>query len=197
MTAIILTGLPCSGKSTVSNILMTSLGLPHRWSIVSPDIVMESFLTMVSSSYSFTTKESYNNLYDTGWYQIAEDIAWSKHLSYVLSRGCSIILDDVNLSKKQRKDLKDKLKKLGEENVYNIFVDTSLETCKLRDKQRCETTSKCIPESEFERLFNLLEAPSESEGFVKTWTVKDYDVTHLSGTLQEIVNHFRGDLENA
>jgi tRNA uridine 5-carbamoylmethylation protein Kti12 len=195
MTAIILTGLPCSGKSTVSNILMTSF--PQNWVLVSPDAFMESFRELVGNQTNYAAQVSYNVLYEDGWFKDAEKLAWDKHLEFVLDCGRYALLDDVNLSKKSRKDLKDRLKKKGITDVYNIFIDTSLETCKLRDRQRCETTGKCIPESEFERLFNLLETPSETEGFTKTWVVKDYDVTHLSGTLQDIVKHFRGGKEDA
>lgn len=197
MKAIILTGLPCSGKSTVSNILLTSLF--EDWALVSPDSFMESFCTLVDKQVNHRSYVSYNTLYNDGWFQEAEKLAWGKHLRHSILKGRGVILDDVNLSKASRKKLLGYLKGYVEEfnikemEIHNVFVDTDLETCKLRDKHRCEATGKCIPESEFERLFNLLETPTESEGFDKVWHVKDYDVTHLSTTLQGIVSYIRED----
>ena len=143
--AIFLVGVPTSGKSTFSN----DKKYKDYVRISSDDILQE---------VAKERQQSYNTVFKAN-IRFAQ-IAMMKVLRKAIEDGKSIIWDQTNTSKKQRKE---KLKHIpAHYKKTAVYFVVSLETALKRNTQR---PGKVIPPEILERMIKEYELPTLEEGF--------------------------------
>lgn len=139
-TLIIMCGLPGSGKSTIAKKISEKTGIR----IFCMDDIREKVFHDV-----------YNQ--DNGWVVFKILL---KHVRRELKKGNSVIIDCTSVTKRDRKRYLDEFKGLYK-NSCCIFLNTSLDECKARNKKR----DKTIPEERIDHFNDKLQTPSYDEGF--------------------------------
>jgi len=143
--AIFLVGVPTSGKSTFSN----QKKYKNYIRVSSDDILQE---------VAKERQQSYNTVFK-GNIRFAQ-IAMMKVLRQAIEDGKSIIWDQTNLTKKQRRE---KLKHIPDTYKKTaVYFVVSLETALKRNTQR---PGKVIPPEVLERMIKEYELPTNEEGF--------------------------------
>jgi predicted kinase len=143
--AIFLVGLPTSGKSTFSNQKKYS-----KYVRVSSDDILQEVAK--------ERQQSYNTVFK-GNIRFAQ-IAMMKVLRKAIEDGKSIIWDQTNTSKKQRKEKLKHIPDTYKKTAVYFIVD--LETALKRNTQR---PGKVIPPEILERMIKEYELPTLEEGF--------------------------------
>lgn len=145
MELIMLVGIPTAGKSTFSN----DKKYKDYVRVSSDDILQE---------VAKERQQSYNTVFK-GNIRFAQ-IAMMKVLRKAIEDGKSIIWDQTNLTKKQRRD---KLKYIPDYYKKTaVYFVVSLETALKRNTQR---PGKVIPPEILERMIKEYELPTNEEGF--------------------------------
>jgi predicted kinase len=140
-----LVGIPTAGKSTFSN----DKKYKDYVRVSSDDILQE---------VAKERQQSYNTVFK-GNIRFAQ-IAMMKVLRKAIEDGKSIIWDQTNLTKKQRRD---KLKYIPDYYKKTaVYFVVSLETALKRNTQR---PGKVIPPEILERMIKEYELPTNEEGF--------------------------------
>ena len=143
--AIFLVGVPTSGKSTFSN----DKKYKDYVRISSDDILQE---------VAKERQQSYNTVFKAN-IRFAQ-IAMMKVLRKAIEDGKSIIWDQTNLTRKQRRE---KLKHIpAHYKKTAVYFVVSLETALKRNTQR---PGKVIPPEILERMIKEYELPTNEEGF--------------------------------
>ena len=143
--AIFLVGIPTSGKSTFSN----QQKYKDYVRVSSDDILQE---------IAKEKKQSYNTIFK-GNIRFAQ-IAMMKVLRKAIEEDKSILWDQTNLTKKQRRE---KLKHIpAHYNKTAVYFIVDLETALKRNTQR---PGKVIPPEVLERMIKDYELPTNEEGF--------------------------------
>lgn len=139
---ILMIGIPGSGKSTFA----------RRYSNNNRDISIVSSDAIRAKLYGDESIQGNGR-------EVFENV--QRDIEVLISLGRStIILDATNLRRRDRK----KYIKLANKSGYKcgaIYCDVSLETAQKRNKQR----ARQVPDDIIKRMYNALEAPTESEGF--------------------------------
>jgi predicted kinase len=145
MELIMLVGIPTAGKSTFSN----DPKYKKYVRVSSDDILQE---------VAKERQQSYNTVFK-GNIRFAQ-IAMMKVLRQAIEDGKSIIWDQTNLTKKQRRE---KLKHIPDTYKKTaVYFVVSLETALKRNTQR---PGKVIPPEVLERMIKEYELPTNEEGF--------------------------------
>jgi predicted kinase len=145
MELIMLVGVPTAGKSTFSN----DPKYKKYVRVSSDDILQE---------VAKERQQSYNTVFK-GNIRFAQ-IAMMKVLRQAIEDGKSIIWDQTNLTKKQRRE---KLKHIPDTYKKTaVYFVVSLETALKRNTQR---PGKVIPPEVLERMIKEYELPTNEEGF--------------------------------
>jgi predicted kinase len=145
MELIMLVGVPTAGKSTFSN----DPKYKDYIRISSDDILQE---------VAKERQQSYNTVFK-GNIRFAQ-IAMMKVLRKAIEDGKSIIWDQTNLTRKQRRE---KLKHIPDTYKKTaVYFVVSLETALKRNTQR---PGKVIPPEILERMIKEYELPTNEEGF--------------------------------
>jgi predicted kinase len=143
--AIFLVGVPTSGKSTFSN----QKKYKDYIRVSSDDILQE---------VAKERQQSYNTVFKAN-IRFAQ-IAMMKVLRKAIEDGKSIIWDQTNLTRKQRRE---KLKYIPDTYKKTaVYFVVSLETALKRNTQR---PGKVIPPEILERMIKEYELPTNEEGF--------------------------------
>jgi predicted kinase len=145
MELIMLVGVPTSGKSTFSN----QKKYKDYIRVSSDDILQE---------VAKERQQSYNTVFK-GNIRFAQ-IAMMKVLRKAIEDGKSIIWDQTNLTKKQRRE---KLKHIpAHYKKTAVYFIVDLKTALTRNTQR---PGKVIPPEVLERMIKEYELPTNEEGF--------------------------------
>jgi len=145
MELIMLVGIPTAGKSTFSN----DPKYKKYVRVSSDDILQE---------VAKERQQSYNTVFK-GNIRFAQ-IAMMKVLRKAIEDGKSIIWDQTNLTKKQRRE---KLKHIpAHYKKTAVYFIVDLETALKRNTQR---PGKVIPPEILERMIKEYELPTNEEGF--------------------------------
>ena len=145
MELIMLVGIPTAGKSTFSN----DKKYKDYIRVSSDDILQE---------VAKERQQSYNTVFK-GNIRFAQ-IAMMKVLRKAIEDGKSIIWDQTNLTRKQRRE---KLKHIPPHYKKTaVYFVVSLETALKRNTQR---PGKIIPPEILERMIKEYELPTNEEGF--------------------------------
>jgi len=88
-----------------------------KWNIISPDNFLESFRTLLLKSSRDDI--TYNDLYDTGWYELSIEAA-NKQLGFC--RDDNIIFDEIHIERSERMALVRKLRVMDYDKIYSVFV---------------------------------------------------------------------------
>ena len=145
MELIMLVGIPTAGKSTFSN----DKKYKDYIRVSSDDILQE---------VAKERQQSYNTVFK-GNIRFAQ-IAMMKVLRKAIEDGKSIIWDQTNLTRKQRRE---KLKYIPDTYKKTaVYFVVSLETALKRNTQR---PGKVIPPEILERMIKEYELPTNEEGF--------------------------------
>jgi predicted kinase len=143
--AIFLVGIPTAGKSTFSN----QQKYKNYTRVSSDDILQE---------IAKEKQQSYNTIFK-GNIRFAQ-IAMMKVLRKAIEEDKSIIWDQTNISKKQRRE---KLKHIpAHYKKTAVYFIVDLETALKRNTQR---PGKVIPPEVLERMIKEYELPTNEEGF--------------------------------
>jgi predicted kinase len=145
MELIMLVGIPTAGKSTFSN----DKKYKDYIRVSSDDILQE---------VAKERQQSYNTVFK-GNIRFAQ-IAMMKVLRKAIEDGKSIIWDQTNTSKKQRKEKLKHIPPHYKKTAVYFIVD--LETALKRNTQR---PGKVIPPEVLERMIKEYELPTLEEGF--------------------------------
>ena len=143
--AIFLVGIPTSGKSTFSN----QQQYKNYVRVSSDDILQE---------IAKERQQSYNTVFK-GNIRFAQ-IAMMKVLRKAVEENRSIIWDQTNLTKKQRKEKLKHIPTHYKKTAVYFIID--LETALKRNTQR---PGKVIPPEVLERMISEYELPTLEEGF--------------------------------
>lgn len=145
MELIMLVGVPTAGKSTFSN----DKKYKNYVRVSSDDILQE---------VAKERQQSYNTVFK-GNIRFAQ-IAMMKVLRKAIEDGKSIIWDQTNLTKKQRRDKLKYIPDTYKKTAVYFIVD--LKTALKRNTQR---PGKVIPPEVLERMIKEYELPTLEEGF--------------------------------
>lgn len=148
-------GQPASGKSTLAKYYTEA----HPCTVcVSRDAIRFAFLDD-DSKYFDKEEDTYR--------KFVADICNN------LAEGYNVIADQTNLTPKARKKLLDAISKANGvyDNVYAIWVNTSLETSLQRNENR--TGRAHVPPAAITRMFNTMIPPSKDEGFKEVFIVNE------------------------
>ena len=145
MELIMLVGIPTSGKSTFSN----NPKYKDYIRVSSDDILQE---------VAKERQQSYNTVFK-GNIRFAQ-IAMMKVLRKAIEDGKSIIWDQTNLTKKQRREKLKHIPDTYKKTAVYFIVD--LKTALKRNTQR---PGKVIPPEILERMIKEYELPTNEEGF--------------------------------
>jgi predicted kinase len=143
--AIFLVGVPTSGKSTFSSNPKYS-----KYTRVSSDDILQEVAK--------ERKQSYNTVFKAN-IRFAQ-IAMMKVLRKAIEDGKSIIWDQTNLTRKQRREKLKHIPDTYKKTAVYFIVD--LETALKRNTQR---PGKVIPPEILERMIKEYELPTNEEGF--------------------------------
>ena len=146
---VMLCGIPCSGKSTYVNKLLTY----EYWensSILSTDNYIEEQAKRLGMTYN----EVFQDCIDEATRQLEMSFVGAKE------EGKRIIWDQTNLSIKTRKKKLTKVPSIYKRTVVWFQVD--LEEALKRNETR---EGKFIPESILKRMYHQFEVPTLEEGF--------------------------------
>jgi predicted kinase len=145
MELIMLVGIPTAGKSTFSN----DKKYKDYIRVSSDDILQE---------VAKERKQSYNTVFKAN-IRFAQ-IAMMKVLRKAIEDGKSIIWDQTNLTRKQRREKLKHIPDTYKKTAVYFIVD--LETALKRNTQR---PGKVIPPEILERMIKEYELPTNEEGF--------------------------------
>lgn len=145
MELIMLVGIPTAGKSTFSN----DKKYKNYVRVSSDDILQE---------VAKERQQSYNTVFKAN-IRFAQ-IAMMKVLRKAIEDGKSIIWDQTNLTKKQRRDKLKHIPPHYKKTAVYFIVD--LKTALQRNTQR---PGKVIPPEILERMIKEYEIPTNEEGF--------------------------------
>jgi predicted kinase len=145
MELIMLVGIPTAGKSTFSN----NPKYKDYIRVSSDDILQE---------VAKERQQSYNTVFK-GNIRFAQ-IAMMKVLRKAIEDGKSIIWDQTNLTRKQRREKLKHIPDTYKKTAVYFIVD--LETALKRNTQR---PGKVIPPEILERMIKEYELPTNEEGF--------------------------------
>jgi predicted kinase len=149
--ALILVGLPGSGKSTFVNALLEKHSNTH---IASTDNLLEIFAKERGISYT----EAFNTNTDNLQTKMLEGMAQA------IKEQKDIIVDQTNMSIKSRKNKIDILKKNGY-TVLALLFEVDDDSLQERLKTRANDTGKVIPQRVMETMSKSFQVPSMDEGF--------------------------------
>lgn len=147
MKLIVMSGLPCSGKSTIATEINKNLG----YEILSYDDTRESYCKDVGISYEESFEDGGVSRYLTKLFHNRRE--------ELIFHGFDIILDSTNLISEGRINLKNLFPGY---DMSCIFVNTPFEECIRRNSERNE---KYIPQEVFDDFKKKLTIPSNEEGF--------------------------------
>ena len=129
--AVILAGGPGSGKSFVAKKLgLKTLGLI----VVNSDL----FFVQLLKRKGLSLKMPENELEDREVARMAAKVSTDKRLKSLVDARLGVIIDSTSGDQKKTTSIIKMLKKAGYD-VKVVFIQTSLETAKMRNKQRART----------------------------------------------------------
>jgi predicted kinase len=149
--ALILVGLPGSGKSTFVNALLEKHPNTH---IASTDNLLEEFAKERGISYTEAFSTNTENL----------QTKMMEGMTQAIKDQKNIVVDQTNMSIKSRKSKIDILKKNGY-TVMALVFEVDDVTLQERLKTRAINTGKVIPQRVMEMMSKSYQAPSIDEGF--------------------------------
>lgn len=194
--AIILTGLPACGKSSVVEDIKSivendsSFG---NWAVISPDSILEEIRTNIEKNtilHNEPLSISYNDVYDTTpekefikiprtTYGMCKSLAERQIKALNKNyNNINIIYDDICLKKNERIGLIHFLKKCNYELFYSFYIDVSLVTIQKRNIIRTMEENKNIPDSVYKSMIKQMSIPQKDNGFDQLYTIlNDNSVT--------------------
>jgi len=157
--AVIMIGLPASGKSTwIAHESLRADFVP--FTVISSDNVLERIASEKGLTYSEVFKD-----------YIGQATAEMKStFKNAIVAGENIIWDQTNMSKKKRRGILSQIP----DDYYKIAVDFSVLPVELKRRldERAELTGKYIPWKVIEDMGKNYQAPSKDEGFDEIIKVK-------------------------
>ena len=148
----VLTGAPCSGKSTWINKFLSSQKEDYK--IISSDNILEEF----ASEEGITYAQSWQKYIGRATAMMKQDFRQA-----VLDNS-NIICDQTNMTPKKRKSL---IGNLGNYEKIAVIFDCDTKTLFERNKKRMETTGKFVPEEIILNMLKQYQTPTKAEGFDK------------------------------
>lgn len=149
--AIILVGVPGSGKSTWSRNFINNTD--KQYVVVSSDAVLDKIATEKGLTYSEVFKDYIGMATGQSKRDFADAIAGNKN----------VIIDQTNVSKKKRKSLLAQIPK-HYKKVAVVF-NTDDKEVERRLKTREMETGKHIPDHVMKDMYGRWETPTKDEGF--------------------------------
>jgi len=146
---VMLCGIPCSGKSTYVNKLLT-----YEYWENSVVLSTDNYIEEQAKRLGMTYNEVFQDCIDEATRQLEMSFVRAKE------EGKRIIYDQTNLSIKTRKKKLTKVPSIYKRTVVWFQVD--LEEALERNKNR---EGKFIPESILKRMYHQFEVPTLEEGF--------------------------------
>ena len=138
----ILIGIPASGKSTFAKNFVFS----HKdYKIVSTDDIRWKL---------------FGNPSIQGNPKMIFAIAYKDIMSY-LDKGCNVIFDATNITRKNRVNLINFLKDCEVENIVADYFPVTIDVALERNQQR----NRHVPEKVIHKMFGKIEKPKYEEGF--------------------------------
>lgn len=160
-TAIVMVGLPGSGKSTWINKFLSTQD-KSKWAIISLDALVEDLAVKKGISYN------------EAWPQMDFKNANSKikaNIHSAINKGMNIIFDQTNLTVKGRNKHLSKLPN-DYQKAAVVFSLTDKEL-KSRQDYRKSMTGKSIPDNVVDEMAGRYQAPTKSEGFSEILYIKE------------------------
>jgi predicted kinase len=146
--AIMLVGLPCSGKSTWRNSSFPG------WKIISSDDIIDDLCNRDAITYS----EGFQK-----YIKQAEEVMWAR-FDNAIARKKDIIIDRTNMTMKSRKNFLDRLKSASYKVDCVVFMVDD-DVLQERLENRANMTGKRIPSEIIDSMKKYWQEPMESEGF--------------------------------
>lgn len=146
---ILLSGIPCSGKSTYTKTLL-SQSYWERAVVLSSD----NYIQKIAEEQ----QKTYNEVFDD-YISEATEFLWEQ-LKFAVAEGRDIIVDQTNLTRKSRKQKTSRVP-----NNYHkraVYFEIGLKEALERNKHR---EGKFIPESVLKRMYHTFEIPNNTEDF--------------------------------
>lgn len=135
MKAVLTVGISASGKSTVGKEMAREMGGDTR--IIERDMIRADIFVNEKQK-PFTWRE-WNFKWEK---EVTEKV--TENLRAYSDLGANVIISDTNLDKNRRDALINELQNLGYTDVEVIYVDTSLEECLVRDKERANGVGESV-----------------------------------------------------
>jgi len=148
--AIIMVGLPGSGKSTVVRLINCC----NQYAVMSLDDIIENYAAQVNKTYSDVFDE----------YNKRASIQLENNIDRAIVNGKDIIFDQTNLSVYSRRR---RIRELSNYTITAIVVTEQESVISERLRIRGELTGKIIPDNVIAGMKSRFEFPSLSEGFNK------------------------------
>ena len=148
--AIIMVGLPGSGKSTVVRLINCC----NQYAVMSLDDIIENYAAQVNKTYSDVFDE----------YNKRASIQLENNIDRAIVNGKDIIFDQTNLSVYSRRR---RIRELSNYTITAIVVTEQESVISDRLRIRGELTGKIIPDNVIAGMKSRFEFPSLSEGFNK------------------------------
>lgn len=153
--AIILMGMPCSGKSTARQKLLEFYNPNNTldFVVLSTDDYLDNKAKELSLSYNEVFKKEIKHATK----QLKTD------LDDAIKEGKCILWDQTNLTKKKRKYIMDSIP-----NDYDkiiVYLDTPWDILMQRNKYRTQVENKTIPFAAMKAMWDSIELVTEDEEF--------------------------------
>lgn len=173
----IMSGLPFSGKTTLSKSLASHLGIPR----ISFD---EAWLEIEKEKVSIPGSDSVKQ-----WQYICQ--VCEEKIRRLLEGGTSVVYDNLGSTREQRESIKGLADDLGAESKV-IYVDISKDDVTKRREQNLIVTERArVSDENFDNALKQFEPPTEGENYlayrptekITTWLEREF--TNSSKTERE------------
>ncbi len=151
-----LTGLPCSGKTTIASSLYVKLSKEHKVAILDGDNFRKNF----TPNLGYSEADRYKNLMK------AADVAMQ-----LASRGLVVICAFITPYEKVRITIRDMFKK----RYFEVYVSCPPEICEERDVKGMWAKARSGEIKEFTGIDSLYEEPLNPDIIVRTHIDTDID----------------------
>jgi len=143
-----LTGLPYSGKTTLTEELVKRFGFSS--------VSMDDIIDQKGYEVEKMTQEDWNLVYSEGYGKLKK----------LLLEGRTVVLDLGNLKRSERKTAKEIAESLGSDHKL-IYLDISIDGIEDRWKKNSNTKERGqLERSTLDRALNMFEKPTPDEDFV-------------------------------
>jgi predicted kinase len=156
-----MTGVPCSGKSTlIEKGWFSGIDYPYPTTILSTDNILESWAKIENISY----KDAFDLHFKGAEQKMKDDLA-----KCMITKLYNVIWDQTNLTAKTRKR---KLSWMGNNREFFTLIGIGfyykpedIEVLVERNLARAQATGKYVPTGQVREMFQTYERPSIDEGF--------------------------------